>query len=467
MGGVRRAAALWLVLFAAYAATIGLPAFGDAQFGGDEPHYLLTAESIVSDHDLDLRDEYARLAYRDWYPYVLERHGRLRDRQANEPTGAGFALLIAPAYGLGGTLAVQLLLAAIAALAFVLAAALARRVVPEPWATSAALACGLSPPALAYATTVTPEPAAGALLAAAAVLALKVRELPRIRWVAGAALALAALPWLGLQFTVAALVIALAMLRWLRRRARGFALLVELEIILFSIVMFVTVNEQLFGGFTPAAAALPGDRLDALAAADFLDRAPRLVGLWLDRDVGVLRWAPLVALAFYALWLLWRSRRDHIARIVPERATVEVAATLCALVCAAQVLVATFVAPAMVGFFFPGRYLIAALPVAVALVAWGMRQAPRTGTVLVALTLVTSVWWYTELRFGDATIVGAGGSASRAPLGPLDGVLPLFGTDSAGELVALTAAAVALLALGTYEWWRARARLRGLADLGG
>ena len=72
------------------------------QFGGDEPHYLLTAESIVSDHDLDLRDEYAELAYRDWYPYVLERHGRLRNRQANEPTGAGFALLIAPAYGLGG-----------------------------------------------------------------------------------------------------------------------------------------------------------------------------------------------------------------------------------------------------------------------------------------------------------------------------------------------------------------------------
>ncbi|HEV2058621.1 MAG TPA: hypothetical protein VGR11_04635, partial [Solirubrobacteraceae bacterium] len=74
---MRRAAALWLVLFAAYAATIGLPALGSSQFAGDEPHYLLTAESIVSDHDLDLRDEYATVAYREWYPYVLERHGRL------------------------------------------------------------------------------------------------------------------------------------------------------------------------------------------------------------------------------------------------------------------------------------------------------------------------------------------------------------------------------------------------------
>ncbi|MGH2944298.1 MAG: hypothetical protein ACRDLN_16160, partial [Solirubrobacteraceae bacterium] len=119
---MRRAAALWLVLFAAYAATIGLAAFGASQFGGDEPHYLLTAESIVSDRDIDLRDEYATRAYREWYPYVLERHGRLTNGQANEPHGAGFPLLVAPAYALGGPLAVQLLLAAIAALGFVLAA---------------------------------------------------------------------------------------------------------------------------------------------------------------------------------------------------------------------------------------------------------------------------------------------------------------------------------------------------------
>lgn len=453
---MRRAAVLWLVLFAAYAATIGLPAFGSSQFGGDEPHYLLTAESIVSDRDLDLRDEYATKAYRDWYPYLLQRHGRLTNGQANEPHGAGFALLIAPAYAVGGPLAVQLLLAAIAALAFVLAAALARWVVPEPWASGAALACGLSPPALASATAVSPELAAGALLAGAALLALKVRELPRIRWVASAALALGSLPWLGLQFAVAGLVVALAMFRWLRRRARGFAMLVEVEVLLFSGVMFVTINDQLFGGFTPAAAAIPGDRLGDLDAADYVDRAPRLVGLWLDRSYGVLRWAPVIALAFFALWLLWRSRRDHIARLLPERGAVEIAATLCALVCAAQVVVATFVAPTMFGFFFPGRYLLAGLPLAVALVAWGLRQAPRTGGVLAAVTLATSVWWYAELRLDGGGIVGP---SSRAPLGPLDDALPLFGTSSAGATAALVGAGAALVALLGWEWHSRRSRL--------
>jgi hypothetical protein len=286
MQRVRRAAAVWFVLFAAYAATIGLHAFGSSQFGGDEPHYLLTAESIVSDHDVDLRDEYAARAYREWYPYVLERHGRLTNGQANEPHGIGFPLLIAPAYALGGTLAVQLLMAAIAALAFSLGAALARRVAPEPWASAAALACGLSPPALAYSTTVSPELTAGALLSFAALLALRVRELPRIRWVAGAAIALAYLPWLGLSFALSGAVIAVAMVQWLRRRARGFAVLVTAEVLLFSAVMFVTINDQLFGGFTPTVADVPGSGLDELGAEDIADRAPRMVGLWLDRTYG-------------------------------------------------------------------------------------------------------------------------------------------------------------------------------------
>ncbi len=453
---MRRAAAVWLILFAAYAGTIGLHAFGSSQFGGDEPHYLLTAESIVSDGDFDLRDEYASRAYRDWYPYALERHGRLTNGQANEPHGIGFALLIAPAYAIGGTLAVQLLLAAISALALALGGALARRIVPEPWAGGATLAVGLSPPALAYATTVTPELTAAAVLAFATLLALRVRELPRIRWVTGAAFALASLPWLGLSFALPGAVVALAMVLWLRRRARGFAVLVTVEVLLFSAVMFVTINDQLFGGFTPTSADLPGRGLDDLSAADIVDRVPRLVGLWLDRSYGLLRWAPVLALAFFSLWLLWRSRRDLLARALPEQREVEVAATLCALVCCAQVFVATFVAPTMFGFWFPGRYLIVALPPAVALVAWGMRHAPRVGSALGAITLVTSVWWYLALRIDGRGIVGP---TSRAPLGPLDGALPLFGTASPGATIAVVLVAVALAAVVAWEWraWRAQA----------
>ena len=54
------------------------------------------------------------------------------------PQGAGFALLISPVRELGGARAVELVLAAIAALGFVLAALLARRIVPEPYASAGA-----------------------------------------------------------------------------------------------------------------------------------------------------------------------------------------------------------------------------------------------------------------------------------------------------------------------------------------
>src|SRR5918992_6171936 len=139
---MRRTAALWLFLFGVYAATLGLGAFGDSDYGGDEPHYLLAAESLVEDGDVDVKNQYAARAYADFYPYDLDRHGEETQGRLNEPHGLGFPSLIAPAYALGGARAVELFLAAIAALSVALAYRLALRVVPDPWAIGAAFAAG-------------------------------------------------------------------------------------------------------------------------------------------------------------------------------------------------------------------------------------------------------------------------------------------------------------------------------------
>src|ERR671931_1010084 len=171
---MRRTAALFLLLFGVYAATLGLHAFGRSDYGGDEPHYLLAAKSLVDDGDIDVNDDYRARGYAGFYPYPLDRQGRLVDGRLNEPHGVGFPLLIAPAYALGGAHGVEVLLALIAALAVTLAYRLALRVVPDPWAIAAALAVGLSPPLLAYGTAVYPDMAAAAMLAGAALLALSV-----------------------------------------------------------------------------------------------------------------------------------------------------------------------------------------------------------------------------------------------------------------------------------------------------
>src|SRR5215213_8618300 len=151
---MRRALALWLLLFGVYAATLGL-----------------------------------------------------EDHRGDEPHGVGFPLLILPAYALGGDTAVELFLAAIAALAVAFAYRLALRAAPDPWALGAAAAAGLSPPFLAYGTAVYPELSAAAALTGAALLAVKVDEAATWRRAFGCFALLGALPWLGVRFVPAGIVI--------------------------------------------------------------------------------------------------------------------------------------------------------------------------------------------------------------------------------------------------------------------
>jgi hypothetical protein len=353
-------------------------------------------------------------------------------------------------------------MAAIAALAFVLAARLARRLVPDPWATGGVLLVALSPPALAYSSAVYPELAAGGLLVFACLCALRLRERPRLRYAYGASLALALLPWLGTKFAIPAIPVAIAVVRWTSRRGRRLAALGVAEVMVASAVAYVTVSGVLYGGFTPYAADDPGQTAtDAAFPLGYADRAYRLVALWVDREYGLVRWAPIVALAFVAVWLLWRSRRERVADAIPARRDVEIAAALVLAVCAGQVVVAAFGAPTMFGFWFPGRHLMAALPCAAALAAWALRHVPRTGAVLGGVTLLASVWLLAGLRTGAAPGWVAPGSS--APWGPAEALFPLYGVGSAWGVVVAVAAGVGLAAVVGREWRRWRRSSRATA----
>jgi hypothetical protein len=380
----------------------------------------------------------------------------------HEPQGIGLPLLIAPAFAAGGAIAVEGFLAAIAALAFVLAAILARRLVPEPWATGGVVLVALSPPVLAYSAGVFPELVAGALIAFAALCALELRDSMQLRFAYLAAVALALLPWLDAEFAVVSLPVTVMLVRWTARTHRRVATFAVAEIVVASLAVYIAVNDLLFGGFTPSAAALPGTP-DTTAGSphEHLEPLPRFAALWLDRDYGLLRWAPVLALSFLAAWLLWRSLREKLARLIPARRDVEVAAGLLLGVCAAQILVATLGTPSVFGSWFPGRHLIAVLPCAAALAAWGLRHAPRTGAVLGTLTLVAGVWLSVALRSGAED--GWVAPDSSAPWGPAERFLPLYRTDSAWADAVTAGALVALGLLVLREWraWRAPPGLAG------
>jgi hypothetical protein len=439
-----RLAALWILLVAAYATTLSIPAQIGLDYSGAEPHHLLAAESIVSDHDVNLSDEYAERAYASWYPKELKTDGQVVGGRLMEPHGVGYAVLIAPAYAVGGARAVQWQMLALLAFAFVLAAALARRMVPEPWATAGAALVGLSPPALAASTTVTPGVPAAVLLAGAALCALALRERPRLRYVFGGALLLAALPWLGWTFIVPGFVVAWALVTWTLRERRRLAALIAGEALAASLVFYATLNDRFYGGITPRAA---GTAETPDFPLGYVDRIPRLASLWLDRSFGLLRWAPLLVLVFFAGWLLYRSRRDQLARVAPARREAEQAAKLALGIVAGQLVVTALAGTLpLEGATFPGVALVAALPAAGALTSWGLRHVPRAlAAILAALTLGTSAW----LLLGgiDGWLV----VDTDAPWGPLVKVFPDFGGPPLWPILLCALLAAGLAALGVRE----------------
>jgi hypothetical protein len=421
-------------------------AFGRSDYAGEEPHYLLIAKAIGDHGSPDLAPEYRARSFRDFYPYPLDAHGVLTKRHLNEPHGIGLPVLAAAAYSLGGAKAVELEIALLGAIAVLLAYLIAVRAAPDPWALGATIAVGLSAPMLAYGTAVLPEIPAATALTGAALLALHAAERSRRRNVFGCFALLATLPWLGPQFIAPGLVIAVFAYRAVRRNARPVLALVGLEITAFSGALYIGLNHGLYGGLTPLSAAAGGASATLPSFPEgYLDRAYRLVALLIDREYGLLRWAPVLALALFGGWLALRERREHLARAIPALRGEQEAAGLCALTVGAQYLVAAFAAVTMFGFWFPGKHLIAVLPLTIPLVAVGLRHVPRLGALLALIGLAGSAWLYADVRFGSGGLVAG---RPDAPFGPLKAVFPLFDRGATWPFVvaaALGALVVALL----------------------
>ncbi len=133
----------------------------------------------------------------------------------------------------------------------------------------------------------------------------------------GCFLLLGALPWLGTKFVPAGLVIGVrrrprALARAPARRSRSRSV----ELRLFSVAL---LRRHQRGDLrrarpptTPTSPARPPPT--PASPVGYLDRVYRLVALFIDREYGLLRWAPVFLLAFVGLWLLWRSHRDRLAR---------------------------------------------------------------------------------------------------------------------------------------------------------
>jgi hypothetical protein len=289
----------WLLLASSgmLYACVGLRYAAGLQPSGDEPHYLVMAQSLWRDHDLDLRDEYESEEWAEFVPGPLRPHwGSPRaDGRPFPAHSPGLPLLLAPAYAALGREGCVLLMALMAGAAALVCRHLALQLTGDAAASLAAWLAAAGPPLFFYSFHLYTEvPSA---LAAGGSLAL----LLGTKGVVGAALAsscAAALPWLHVKMIPAAAALALVALVRLRARALA-AFLAVAFVAAFSFGLYYA---SVFGLASPLApyGGVPAD------ARTFSWRS--LPGLFLDRSFGLLPIAPAFLLALAGLPGLLRRR---------------------------------------------------------------------------------------------------------------------------------------------------------------
>lgn len=443
-----RRAATWIATIS-FLVVWGLTTHGKYSVTGDEPHYLLMTQSILTDGDLDLANNYAAGSSALFGHNNLEqglhahidRQGRLTS--VHEP---GLAFLVLPIYAIAQPLSehvpvswlkavrmtpglftysvISLFMNGLTAIStYLLVLTVASRSPGSRAAIAFAAMAALSPPLLANAFTVFPE--IPALLVTATVMWAAFGPGRESRWAQYAALgAIGLLPWFHRKFTIYALglVFVVACETWKRHRQvrwrdLGICILPALLFYLYSLTTWGTLRGPV------AADGMP------FSLEAFMHGAP---GLLIDRENGLLVWAPLYLPVPAAFWL---TRRELWPVLVPLLALY--------VPCAAHVV--------WWGGFSPvGRFLVPLVPLAVLAVGEALsdnRALLRVLWVLVVPQLIIDVtsWMHPRILWpsGDGhnrlleRIPAVGAQLASALPSFRSGVVSLEATAIAGALVLL------------------------------
>jgi len=287
---------------------------------GDEPHYLVIAQSLWRDGDLKIENNHTRGDYKEYFPRDLAPHyiARGKDQQIYSIHPVGLGVVMAPVYALGGyhaTVALQMLMAALAiAIGWWWSVHRTGSTSAANWAWAA---IALSTPWLINAFTIYPE-VAGALCAMTAFVAVTTwpgRATHLGPWIR-AGIAVALLPWFSTKYAPmsAALVLVALVRAWRDDEVRvtspvtaSLAVLVPYAI---GLATWFAFFHAIWGTFSPSAPYGTNNQTSLLFVRT---GGP---GLLFDQEYGLLAFAPAAILAFTGLVAMWRagssSRRQAI-----------------------------------------------------------------------------------------------------------------------------------------------------------
>lgn len=271
---------------------------GPAGPQGDEPHYLLIAESLIRDGDVDLKNQFDERAFSKFTSADLEPH-----TAPSSPLGniyaihtPGLSALVAPGYAVGGFAGARAVVSLVMAVVVGLLFLSARSLFDLPTANVVFAIATFASPLPVYANSVFPD--SPATLPVAATLACFISP---SRWLLVLASAsIASLPWLHPRFLPLGLVLAVAITfrgAFSIPRAAGVwtPLLLSTGALLFHF-------HSLFGSASLSAAYGPGFSSDVSIL-----RIPwGASALLFDRQFGLLLFSPALLIGLGGAWALWK-----------------------------------------------------------------------------------------------------------------------------------------------------------------
>jgi hypothetical protein len=364
------AAALWLA--AMWLALAAHP------ITGDEPHYLVIAQSVLADGDFDLANNYAARDYRSYYPGVLEpRHVSLGPLgQEYSFHGPATAMLALPGFVVGGPAGARLSVVLLTAAGVGFFWAAARRLTGSAeaaWASCAAFV--VSAPVSVHATMIYPD----ALAATATAIGLwtlvraESGSAPRPLALVACGAVLGLLPWLHIRLGLVAFALGIAILICLWRVERRLPPLGWLLVPpLLSAVGVLACTWVMFDTLDPTATFRQ-------KASGSLAAAPAgVLGLLFDQEYGLLPYGPAFGFAVIGLRRVWLTHAT-----VAACSTVAVVGTL--------ILGASYVWWG--GQSGPARFLVPVLPMAALwLAAWWHTASAGLRTLACAAILMSACW---------------------------------------------------------------------------
>jgi hypothetical protein len=272
---------------------------------GDEPHYLVAAQSILSDGDVDLKNNYDEQTYRAFYGGVLQpRHAVLVPLGQEYPFhGLGVSVLVLPLFAFGGALGARITMIAVTAIGAGFFWSAARRMTGS---TSAAWIAWVtlisSAPFALHGVLIYPD-GVGAAATSIAVWALVIwsgTSSVGVSAMVGVSIALATLPWLHVRLSSAAGVLGLAILTALHLRRRHDTILPFMAAPIISFTLWIASTWVMFETLDPTHTTRQGVAGSAYAMP------VGMLGTLFDAEYGLLPYAPVMALAALGIRATWR-----------------------------------------------------------------------------------------------------------------------------------------------------------------